>query len=113
MLDGSIASQVVTPLPDLTPDAETGLGKWSTDQIVAAFTTGHMPDGRQLSPIMPWPALSQLKGEDARAIAAYLQSLPPVKNAVPGPSKGGEKPEVAYVSTVIPTAAFMGLTVDT
>ena len=43
------------------------------------------------------------------AIAAYLQSLPPVKNATPGPFKAGETPTVPYISTVIPTAAYMGL----
>src|ERR687896_441984 len=39
--------------PNLTPDEETGLGKWSTDQIIAAITKGERPDGRMLVPIMP------------------------------------------------------------
>jgi mono/diheme cytochrome c family protein len=94
---------------NLTPDKETGLGAWSRDQIVAAFTKGVTPDGRKLSEIMPWPALSHLSRDDADAIAAYLQSLPPVKNAVPGPYKAGETPGVAYVSAVIPTAQYMAL----
>ena len=94
---------------NLTPDPETGLGKWTTDEIVAALAKGRRPDGRELSQMMPWPALSHLTPEDARAIAAYLQSLPPVKNAVPGPFKAGETPSVAYVSVVIPTAAYMKL----
>ena len=38
-----------------------------------------------LAPIMPWQGLSHLDREDALAIVAYLRSLPPVKNAVPGP----------------------------
>jgi mono/diheme cytochrome c family protein len=94
---------------NLTPDKETGLGRFTTEQIVAAFTKGVMPDGRKLSEIMPWPALSHLTPEDARAIAAYLQSLPPVKNAVLGPYKAGEAPGVPYVSAVIPTAQYMAL----
>ena len=94
---------------NLTPDKETGLGGWTTQQIVVAFTKGKLPDGRELSEMMPWPALSHLTPEDAEAIAAYLQSLPPVKNAVPGPFKAGETPSVPYVSVVIPTAAYMGL----
>jgi mono/diheme cytochrome c family protein len=94
---------------NLTPDKETGLGGWTTDQIVAAFTKGVRPDGRKLSEIMPWPALGRLTPDDARAIALYLQSLPPVKNAVPGPFKAGEQPSVPYVSVVIPTAQYMGL----
>jgi mono/diheme cytochrome c family protein len=93
---------------NLTPDKETGLGGWTADQIVAALTKGLRPDGRQLSPIMPWPALSHLSPADARAIAAYLQSLPPVKNAVPGPFKPGETPSVA-VSVVVPVSVFAKL----
>lgn len=93
---------------NLTPDKETGLGGWTSDQIVTAITTGKLPDGRMLSPIMPWPALSKLTPEDALAIAAYLKSLPVVKNAVPGPYKAGETPTVA-VSVVIPPSVFAKL----
>ena len=39
---------------NLTPDNDTGLGKWTTKQIVAAITTGKRPDGRTLAPIMPF-----------------------------------------------------------
>lgn len=35
--------------PNLTPDQETGLGQWSTEEIAAAITTGQRPDGRILS----------------------------------------------------------------
>jgi mono/diheme cytochrome c family protein len=94
---------------NLTPDKETGLGAWSTDEIITAFSQGMRPDGRKLSEIMPWPALAHLTTEDAHAIAVYLQSLPPVKNAVPGPYKAGETPSVPYVSVVIPTAQYTAL----
>ncbi len=94
---------------NLTPDKETGLGLLSADQIVTAFTKGEMPGARKLSEIMPWPALSHLSRDDALAIAAYLQSLPPVRNAIPGPYKAGETPAVPYVSVVIPTAQYTAL----
>ena len=55
---------------------------------------------------MPWPALSHLTNDDALAIAAYLQSLPPVKNAIPGPYKAGETPAVGFVSVIVPTAVY-------
>ena len=39
--------------PNLTPDDETGLGKWTKEQIATAITTGTRPDGRILAPPMP------------------------------------------------------------
>jgi mono/diheme cytochrome c family protein len=72
--------------PNLTPDKATGLGGWTTQQIVTAFTTGKLPDGRVLSPAMPWGDFAHLTPEDATAIALDLQSLPPVVHKVPGPA---------------------------
>ena len=87
--------------PNLTPDTETGLGAWSTDQIVAAITKGQRPDGRELAPIMPWHAFANLTAQDVRAIAVYLKSLPPVKNKVPGPFGPGEQP-ASFVMKIVP-----------
>jgi cbb3-type cytochrome c oxidase subunit III len=71
---------------NLTPDRATGLGDWSEAAIVAAVTRGVRPDGRRLDPMaMPWPWFSRLRDSDARAIAAYLRSLPPIPNPVPRP----------------------------
>jgi mono/diheme cytochrome c family protein len=78
--------------PNLTPDNETGLGTWSETDIVTAIRTGVRPDGRELAPIMPWRAFANLTTPDAKAIAAYLKSLPPVSNKVPGPFGASEKP---------------------
>lgn len=68
---------------NLTPDPETGLGKWSTQDIIDALKTGVRKDGHVLLPPMPWPNTSQMADADLRALVAYLQSLPPVKHAVP------------------------------
>jgi mono/diheme cytochrome c family protein len=69
---------------NLTPDADTGLGRWSEDEIVQAFTRGIARDGRRLDPMaMPWPWFSRLTPADARAIATYLKALPAIRNAVP------------------------------
>ena len=87
---------------NLTPDPDTGLGKWTDKQIVAAITTGVRPDGRQLAPIMPWRGFSHLKPKDAQAIAAYLRSLPPVQNKVPGPFGPNQKPTAPYMKIVAP-----------
>ncbi len=72
--------------PNLTPDAETGLGRWSVQDIVIALHTGVRPDGRLLAPIMPWRAYAHLTQDDALAIAAYLKSLVAIRHAVPPPA---------------------------
>jgi mono/diheme cytochrome c family protein len=90
---------------NLTPDKETGLGDWTADQIVTAFTTGTRPDGRKLSPIMPWQDLANLTADDAQAIAAYLKSLPAMKNAVPGPFGPKEIPST-LVFVIVPGAVY-------
>jgi len=78
--------------PNLTPDSATGLGSWTEEQIVAAIRTGKRPDGRVLAPVMPWMSLARLTDADALAIAAYLKSLPPVPNKVPGPFGAADTP---------------------
>jgi mono/diheme cytochrome c family protein len=94
--------------PNLTPDKATGLGDWTATQIVTAITTGTRPDGRMLAPIMPWRDLSHLTKSDALAIAAYLKSLPPVSNKVPGPFGPSEAPTV-FVMSVLPGNVYAGL----
>ena len=59
--------------PNLTPDDETGLGKWSTQEIVTAITKGQRPDGRMLAPIMPWHAFANLTPADTLAIVGISQ----------------------------------------
>ena len=71
---------------NLTPDPDTGLGKWTEEMFITALRTGrHQGKGRQILPPMPWPMIGQLKDDDLKDIFAYLQSLPPVKNRVPAP----------------------------
>ena len=90
---------------NLTPDKETGLGNWTDEQIIAAFTRGVRPDGRQLAPIMPWQELAALSSDDAKAIVAYLRTLPPVKNAVPGPFGPHDTPST-LVFVIVPGEVY-------
>ena len=94
--------------PNLTPDKETGLGNWSEDQIITAFTTGKRPDGRILAPIMPYKALANLTKADTKAVAAYLRSLPPIHNKVAGPFGPSQKPSI-FVMAVIPGEVYSSL----
>ena len=71
---------------NLTPDMETGLGKWSAETFIAALRTGrHEGKGRPILPPMPYRMIGTLTDEDLRSVFAYLQSLPPVRNRVPAP----------------------------
>jgi mono/diheme cytochrome c family protein len=94
--------------PNLTPDQDTGLGKWSTEEIVTAITKGQRPDGRLLAPIMPSHAFANLTPYDSRAIVVFLKSLPPVKNKVPGPFGSSEKPTSFVMKIVPPESATTG-----
>jgi len=69
----------------LTPDTATGLGSWTAEEIATAIRTGHTPERRLNYWGMPWMVLGALSAEDARAIAAYLKTLPAVRNHVPEP----------------------------
>ena len=90
--------------PNLTPDRATGLGSWTDAQVVTALQKGERPDGRMLAPIMPWHAFANLTPQDAQAVVAFLRSLPPVKNKVPGPFGPAEKP-TGFVMKIVPPAA--------
>lgn len=71
---------------NLTPDPETGLGKWTADTFIAAIRTGrHEGQGRPILPPMPYPMYRNATDADLRALFAYLQSLPPIRNRVPPP----------------------------
>jgi mono/diheme cytochrome c family protein len=94
--------------PNLTPDKETGLGGWSTEQIVAAIGTGKTPEGRILSPNMPWRDFGKMTQRDLVAIAEYLKSLPPVSHKVPGPFGPTETP-TTFVMAVIPGAVYASM----
>lgn len=90
--------------PNLTPDTETGLGRWTAGDIAKALRSGVRPDGRVLSPIMPWPALANLTQQDMDALIAFLKSLPPVKNKTPGPFLANEEPSVFVMKLTPPKA---------
>ncbi len=71
---------------NLTPDPETGLGKWTEEDFRAAMKSGrHQGRGRQILPPMPWFNLAGLTDGDLSAVYQYLQSIPPIANKVPDP----------------------------
>lgn len=84
--------------------AQTGLGAWSEADLVRAIRTGVRLDGRVLAPVMPWNNYATLTDADARALARYLRSLPPVRNATPAMVGGTETPTAPYLTVVVPGA---------
>lgn len=66
---------------NLTPDRETGLGDWSASEFWRAMHHGRSKDGRLLYPAFPYPSYTYVTRQDSDALYAYLQSLPPVRQA--------------------------------
>jgi mono/diheme cytochrome c family protein len=76
---------LVTPIgtlypPNITADAETGIGKWTDVDFVNAMQKGISPDGEHLIPAFPYTSYAKMDVGDVLDIKAYLFSLPAVKN---------------------------------
>ena len=65
--------------PNITPDPETGIGRWSEADFMRAMRSGVTPSGQTLNPFMPWPELKRLTDADLQAMFQYLHSVPPVR----------------------------------
>ncbi len=75
---------------NLTPDAETGIGRWTVQQFIQTLRTGkHLGVGRPILPPMPAEELAAMTDADLGALFSYLKSLQPVKNLVPVPIPPG------------------------
>jgi mono/diheme cytochrome c family protein len=71
--------------PNITPDKDTGIGKWSDADIKKLMRTGVRPDGVPVAVIMPTGFYEIFTERDLNAVVAYLRSLKPIKNKVPDP----------------------------
>ena len=68
--------------PNITPDPATGIGAWSDEQFVDACPRATDRDGTLLYPAMPYTYYTKVTKDDVLAIRAYLNTVPPVRNAV-------------------------------
>lgn len=66
---------------NITPDADTGIGRWNADDFWRALHHGQSRDGRLLYPAFPYPDYARVTREDSDALHAFLMSLPPVREA--------------------------------
>ena len=73
---------VVYP-PNITPDEETGIGRWSDKQIVDAIRAGIGRHGDRRILVMPWQGYAQLSNDDVYALVGYLRSIDAVRHRVP------------------------------
>ena len=94
--------------PNLTPDRETGIGRWTDDMLLRAIREGISHDGRVLHKQMWYASFRSLPDDDAEAIVAYLRSLKPIRHPLPAtalPAEEASKLKVPEPLTlpVVPT----------
>ncbi|HYB40664.1 MAG TPA: cytochrome c [Candidatus Methylomirabilis sp.] len=63
---------------NITPDRETGIGRWTDEQIITAIRLGRRPDGERILPVHPFTSFSGMADDDAKALASFLRTVPPV-----------------------------------
>lgn len=68
---------------NLTPDPETGIGKWSFTAFQRAMREGISRDGRHLYPAFPYTSFTKMSDDDLMALYAYLMTQPSVRSEVP------------------------------
>ncbi|MGE5540289.1 MAG: cytochrome c [Gemmatimonas sp.] len=68
---------------NITPDAKTGIGNWSSDDFYRAMHEGVSRDGDRLYPAFPYPYFTKMTRSDVDAIRAYLRTVEPVANTPP------------------------------
>lgn len=78
----TLAPGAVVRTPNITPDPETGIGKWSDADIKKAIIEGIRPNGVHLSPPMPYTFFKNMTDADLDAVVAYLRTIAPLKNKV-------------------------------
>ncbi len=89
--------------PNITPDPETGIGKWTEDDFVNAFWNGVNPEGKHYYPSFPYTSYTGVTREDLVAMMAYLMSLEPARK------KNREHDLAWYMSTRLAAGTWKNL----
>jgi mono/diheme cytochrome c family protein len=89
---------------NITPDKETGIGRWSDADIKKALLDGVRPNGVQLAEVMPTNFYRILIPSDLNAIVAYLRTVKPVSNTVLDPIYKMALPHVIFPGAEKPFA---------
>ena len=70
-------------VPNITPDKETGIGGWSSEDFIKAMTTGTSPKGENYYPAFPYASYQKMTRSDLLDLWAFLQTIGPVGSTVP------------------------------
>lgn len=70
---------------NITPDVETGLGRWSDEDFIRAMREGLSPEGEHYFPVFPYPSFAGLHDQDLIDLKAYLDSRPAIRRANQAP----------------------------
>ena len=83
---GDFAGGLAVPTPfgtiyssNITPDTETGIGRWSEAAFRRAMQSGVDRDGRHLYPTFPYDHFTNVSDDDNRALYAFLMTRRPVR----------------------------------
>jgi mono/diheme cytochrome c family protein len=82
---GTADGPVGGPIPNITPEPVTGIGKWSEDDLEQYLAFGLHPSGDSAGGLMAEVVefgTSKLTNEDIKAIITYVRSLPPIRHAL-------------------------------
>ena len=72
---------------NITPDAQTGIGRYSFDDFVHAMREGVAPGGKWLYPAMPYASFARIDDDDLRALYAYFMHGVPAVHSIPPPTR--------------------------
>jgi mono/diheme cytochrome c family protein len=69
--------------PNISPDAEFGIGRWRTIDLANALLSGVAPSGQHYYPAFPYTSYARMNVADVRDLMAFLRLLPPVSGRPP------------------------------
>jgi mono/diheme cytochrome c family protein len=69
--------------PNITPDPDTGIGRWSLEAFTRAMHEGISRDGSHLLPAFPYDHFTKISDDDVKALYAYVMTRPPVRAVAP------------------------------
>ena len=69
-------------VPNISPDPNDGIGKWSEADFVTAMMKGTSPDGRHYFPAFPYTSYRLMRVDDVRDLFAHIKTLPAVQGRV-------------------------------